>query len=161
MINTSHLSGRRIVTLVYVIDPERGVLLCKRRKPPNQGLYSPPGGKVEPDESPKQCAIRELQEETALIADPAEAILLGLVTEIGYDDPDDQWIMFLYRVRKWSGRLQGDPADGEFSFVPLGEVMDLPIPRTDREILWQRVMKGEFFDIMIDCRDKNELIVHE
>lgn len=61
---------RVLATLVYAIRDDE-VLLHKRVKAPNSGLWVAPGGKLDPGESPAECAIREMREETGLeIADP-------------------------------------------------------------------------------------------
>ena len=44
------------------------VLLVQRANPPDQGLWGYPGGKVEPGETVAEAAVRELREETGLIA---------------------------------------------------------------------------------------------
>ncbi|TGW06623.1 NUDIX domain-containing protein, partial [Mesorhizobium sp. M2D.F.Ca.ET.145.01.1.1] len=44
------------------------ILLVKRARPPSQGLYAFPGGKVEGDETLEDAARRELMEETGLRA---------------------------------------------------------------------------------------------
>ena len=45
---------------------ERRVCLIRRRKPPRQGLWSFPGGRLELGETMAACAAREAKEETAL-----------------------------------------------------------------------------------------------
>ena len=53
----------KIAVLVYIWNDAGELLLLHRRKPPNQHLYSPIGGKLEQHlgESPYACALREAQ----------------------------------------------------------------------------------------------------
>jgi ADP-ribose pyrophosphatase YjhB (NUDIX family) len=50
---------------VVVLDPDGRVLLFRYDDPPPMGVHwSTPGGGIEPGETPRQGAARELQEET-------------------------------------------------------------------------------------------------
>lgn len=49
-----------------LFNRQKQVLLIKRDKPPAQGLWSVPGGKLETGESVTECCRREFQEETGL-----------------------------------------------------------------------------------------------
>jgi mutator protein MutT len=42
------------------------LLLVQRNKAPSEGLWTLPGGRLEPGETPEQCAIREVREELGL-----------------------------------------------------------------------------------------------
>src|SRR5437764_7306728 len=49
-----------------VAHPAGRLLLVRRGRPPRQGEWSLPGGKVEPGETLEQAIVREVQEETSL-----------------------------------------------------------------------------------------------
>lgn len=49
-----------------LFNRQKQVLLIKRAKPPAQGLWSVPGGKLEAGESLVECCRREVKEETGL-----------------------------------------------------------------------------------------------
>lgn len=53
------------------------VLLVRRGRPPLRGSWSLPGGRIEPGEPAERAALRELHEETGLVA--ATATLLTTV----------------------------------------------------------------------------------
>ena len=49
-----------------VHDAEGRLLLIQRGHDPHRGLWSLPGGRIEPAESPEQAVVREVSEETGL-----------------------------------------------------------------------------------------------
>jgi 8-oxo-dGTP diphosphatase len=122
---------RVLATLVYAIRDDQ-VLLHLRVKDPNKGLWVAPGGKLEPTESPTECAVREMQEETGLqVRDPT---LRGVMVEVS-PRPDYQWITFIYAATRWTGELAPAAGIGHFRWVRIPEVFALPIPPTDQVFL--------------------------
>lgn len=125
-----------LATLVYAIRDDE-VLLHRRVKAPNQGLWVAPGGKLEPHESPTECAEREMREETGLAV--ADLVLRGVMTEVSLRE-DYQWLTFIFATTRWSGELAPAAGIGEFRWVRMPEVYALDIPPTDR-IFFARVVR--------------------
>ncbi len=144
-----------IATLCYLFDAEGRVLLLHRRKPPNRDLYSPIGGKLETSlgESPTQCAVREVFEETGLTVDASEMHLTGIVSEAGYEDAG-HWLMFLYELVKPVVLTPRDFDEGRLEWHDPDEIEHLPMPATDRDHLWPLFWehRGGFFAAHLDCR---------
>ncbi len=112
------------------------VLLMRRNKEPNLGLWVAPGGKVEWGESPYECALRELQEETGLQGQ--NLIFRGLITEVS-PRPDWQWMLFLYVATNFSGHLVGDEREGAFRWWTLSEAFQISMPQAD-QVFFPRVI---------------------
>jgi ADP-ribose pyrophosphatase YjhB (NUDIX family) len=61
------MTGRRIPCVGAIINDHHGrLLLIKRGHEPDAGLWSLPGGRVEPGETDEQAVVREVSEETGL-----------------------------------------------------------------------------------------------
>ena len=158
----------RIAVLCYLYDDQGHILLLHRRQNPNLGMYSPIGGKLETTtgEGPHDCAVREIREETGIIVDTGELQLLGIVSERAYQG-EGHWLIFLFEVThpirrdavKWS-----EFEEGLLEWKRLEEVPDLPIPRTDRDVMWPLVQshRGGFFTVHIDWSETDiTWTVHE
>ena len=65
------------------------VLLIRRGKPPFEGAWSIPGGKIEHGETAAAAALRELFEETGVRAQIAG--LIDVVDSIGAEQGGDDW----------------------------------------------------------------------
>jgi ADP-ribose pyrophosphatase len=71
---------------IVAVDADHNVLLVKQfRTAAQAALYEIPAGTLEPNEDPRDCAIRELREETGYKPLSIEAIG-GLYTAPGYTD---------------------------------------------------------------------------
>jgi 8-oxo-dGTP diphosphatase len=157
----------RIAVLCYLYDDDH-VLLLHRSQEPNIGMYSPIGGKVDVarGEGPHECAVREIGEETGIALTPDQLRLTGIVSERAYEG-QAHWLIFLFEVMtpldrdglKWT-RFK----EGTLEWKRLDEVAGLPIPRTDRDVMWPLVQehRGGFFVVHIDWSE-GELgwVVHE
>jgi 8-oxo-dGTP diphosphatase len=98
------------------------VLLIRRGRPPRQGEWSLPGGRIEPGERAIDAALRELREETGV-----EAEITGLIDVVDgvFPEAGRHYVLIDYAAR-W---LSGEPVAGddalEARFVALDQVEDL------------------------------------
>jgi 8-oxo-dGTP diphosphatase len=78
------VSGAEIPCVGAVVKDEQGrLLLIKRGHEPGAGLWSLPGGRIEPGETDAEALVREMLEETGLKVAPGR--LLGNVKRPGLD----------------------------------------------------------------------------
>jgi len=102
------------------------VLLVRRGQPPRAGEWSLPGGKQILGETARECALRELNEETGL-----EAEIVGLVDVIDALFRDDKgqlthhYLLTDFAARRTGGELEaaGDASEAAwFSLESLDEL---------------------------------------
>ncbi len=122
----------RLTTLCY-IERDNSYLMLHRTKKSldeNAGKWIGLGGHLEPGESPGDCVLREIREESGLSV--TDLRLRGILTFILPDWGDE--LTFLYTARTEEDPRQ-DCAEGVLQWVPVDQVMSLPLWEGDRYFL--------------------------
>ena len=94
----------KFTTLCYIEKDDKVLLLYRNKKENdlNQGKWIGVGGKFEEKESPDECLIREVKEETGLTISNLK--LCG-VKQAFYKD-GTRYIVYLYKTNTFTGELQ-------------------------------------------------------
>jgi 8-oxo-dGTP diphosphatase len=136
-------SDRPICGVGAAILDEGRLLLVKRGKPPNEGQWAVPGGKVSWGETMPDAVRREIKEETSLDINVGEVVWVG--ESIGPGEPP-AWhyclVDFHAVITGGEARAEDDAADvGWFTF---DEARKLPLTSTMPALLdaLQRTERG-------------------
>ena len=94
----------KISCLLFIRNKEDEVLMIRRRKSPNKGRWSPPGGKLDMacGESPFECAIREAREETGLMLEDRDLALFLVMFPKRVTNPPRIGLCFFSIARRCS-----------------------------------------------------------
>ena len=125
----------KLATLCYIIDKKKdSTLMLHRIKKENdyhQGKWNGLGGKFNKGESPEECAIREIKEESGLtIRNP---YLKGFITFPNFDGIDD-WYVFVFTIDEFEGKLIDSP-EGKLEWIPNNELTLLNLWEGDKIFL--------------------------
>jgi 8-oxo-dGTP diphosphatase len=130
-----------LATLCYLKRDGQTLMVHRNKKPGDihAGKWNGLGGKFVPGETPEECVIREVREESGLeIVDPR---LHGLVMFPGFKGND--WYVFVFTATEFTGGLIDSP-EGELRWVPDGELEALSLWPSDKIFFgWMR--EGKFF----------------
>jgi 8-oxo-dGTP diphosphatase len=152
--------AHKIAVLVFLENSTNEHLLLLRTKAPNQGCWSPIGGKLETaiGESPFECAIRETHEETGHVIATEDLHLFGMIAEKAYEG-SAHWLLFLFRCQKPITQLPPAMDEGHFGFFSRAAIDALPLPETDRTALWPIYdrYRDQFVALRADCHPDQTL----
>ena len=98
-----------------IIDDGNKVLMVKRKYPPYVGDWCFPAGFMEYGESPAECCIREIAEETGLIVQ----LTGSFKVYSGHDDPRSKAVLILYVAEITGGQLKAGDDASEVFYFPL------------------------------------------
>lgn len=139
----------RNTTLCYLRRGGEVLLLhrTKKERDENRDKWIGIGGKFEPGESPEDCLLREVREETGLTLDAWE--YRGIVTFVS-----DEWgteYMHLFTSEAFHGDLK-DCEEGVLEWLPWERLPHLPIWEGDRIFLRLLDEDAPFFSLKLCYR---------
>jgi 8-oxo-dGTP diphosphatase len=132
----------KLGTLCYIRSGGRTLMVHRDKRPGDMhwGKWNGLGGKVIPGETPEECVIREVREESGLeLACPR---LCGILTFPAFDDEED-WYVFVFEAMEFGGDLSECP-EGTLEWIEDDRLPGLDLWEGDRLFLpW--IGGGRFF----------------
>lgn len=144
----------RLTTLCY-IEKEGSYLMMhriKKQQDENAGKWIGIGGHMKEDETPEECVRREILEETGLTADNLK--LRGILTFILPAWGNE--LTFLYTAST-KEEVSKECTEGVLKWIPIEEVMDLPLWEGDRIFLPLLREEKDCFSIKLIYDEKGDL----
>lgn len=125
-----------IVAVAVVLDGD--CVLLTRRQPGAhlEGFWEFPGGKLEPPETPEECACREVLEETGL-----RVRVVCRLQEVLHTYPERTVHLHFFRCEVTGGAL--NPSLQEARWAPLYELRTLPMPAANLEVIAELLLLGD------------------
>lgn len=120
----------QLATLCYVRKNNKTLMLFRNKKPNDihEGKWNGLGGKFEKGETPEECVIREVREESGLsIKNPK---LHGIITFPMFDGKKD-WYVFMFTVNEFEGELI-DSNEGKLEWIENEKLLELNLWEGDK-----------------------------
>ena len=137
----------KMTTLCYIEQEGKYLMLhrVKKHHDINAGKWIGVGGHVENGETPEECLLREVKEETGLVLTAYR--LRGLVTFLS--DACEPELMCVFTADAFDGEMI-ECDEGELAWVEKSDVLGLPTWEGDRVFL-ERLLSGDerFFSIKL------------
>lgn len=148
--------NKTVLTTICYIEKDGKTLMLYRNKKKNdvhEGKYVGIGGKFEFGETPEECIIREIKEETGLTVNSLR--YHGLISFPKFAN-DDNWYMFIFSCKDFEGEVPEDRLDdcpeGRLLWVDNDKVMDLNMWDGDRVFL-EWVATKKVFNAKIEYKE--------
>lgn len=146
----------KLATLGYIHRDNQTLMLHRTKKANDihEGKWNGVGGKFEAGESPEECMIREIHEETWLIVE--NTIFRWTLTFPNFLKGED-WYVFVYDIYEFSGELI-DCNEGELEWIDDDKILSLNLWEGDA-IFMEWLQDGKFFSGKFTYED-GKLISH-
>ncbi len=136
-----------LTTLCYIEKENKYLMMhrIKKEKDINKDKWIGVGGHFEKDESPEECLLREVKEETGLTLTSYR--FRGLITFIS-----DQWnteYMCLYTADGYEGELVSDCREGTLEWVDKSRLGELNLWEGDSIFLDLLEKRNDFFSLKL------------
>lgn len=136
-----------LTTLCYLEKDDKWLMLhrIKKKNDVNQDKWIGVGGHAEDYESPEDCLLREVYEETGLTL--TQYRFRGIIT-FALQDVETQY-MCLYTATEWEGEMLSDCREGVLEWVPKAAVNNLELWEGDKVFFKLLAMKHPFFSLKL------------
>ncbi len=136
----------RLTSLAYIEKDDKYLMLHRTKKENDQShdKWLGIGGKFEKDETPDECMIREVKEETGL--DVLKYRFAGVVTFLS--DIYETEYMFLFAVTEYQGQIK-ECSEGDLAWVEKSRIPELYIWEGDKLFLERMQKSDKFFSMMV------------
>lgn len=123
----------KLATLCYVRDQRRTLMIhrVKKANDMHRGRWNGLGGKLIAGETPEECALREIMEESGLHVGKLE--LKGFLTFPRFANEED-WYVFVFVAGQPSGELIDSP-EGDLEWIDDADLLNLNLWEGDRIFL--------------------------
>ena len=145
-----------LTTLCYIERDGRYLMLYRNKKANdlNEGKWIGVGGHFEAGESPDECLLREVREETGLTL--IRYRFRGIITFVS--DKYETEYMHLYTADEFTGELKSCD-EGTLKWIPKDELFDLKLWEGDKVFLKKLLADDEVFflklvyqgDVLSEC----------
>ena len=138
-----------LATLCYVKQDGHTLMIYRNRKANDihEGKWNGLGGKFEAGETPEECVIREVCEESGLlIRNPR---LCGLLMFPGFKG--NNWYVFVFTANDFTGELIDSP-EGSLEWIPDEKILDLNLWESDH-IFMPWIQEGKFFSAKFEYEE--------
>lgn len=145
----------KLATLCYLRKNNQTLMLhrVKKENDMHKGKWNGLGGKLESGESPEECAVREVKEESGL--DVRNPRFKGVLTFPAFSKNED-WYVFLFVIHDFAGALIEDSAEGNLEWIDDDKLFDLPLWEGDK-IFLKWLHQDSFFSAKFVYKDKRLL----
>lgn len=131
----------------------------KKEQDVNAGKWIGVGGKFEDKESPEDCVLREVLEETGFVIQPASLRYRGIITFI--TDHYDTELMHLFTCTEFSPSRPDAPecpdcSEGVLQWVPKSQISSLKLWEGDRIFLSLLEKEQPFFSLKLVYSGKGD-----
>ncbi len=135
-----------LTTLCYIEKDDSYLMMhrVKKEKDINKDKWVGVGGHFEEGESPEECLLREVREETGLELKAWK--LRGIITFV--TDVQQTEYMFLYTADDYAGEMT-ECSEGNLEWVKKSEVYHLPIWEGDKMFFRLLEQGAEFFSLKL------------
>jgi len=148
----------QLCTECYIQQDGKTLMLYRNKKEHdiNEGKWLGVGGKFEPGETPEQCLLREVTEETGVTLTAYQ--LHGVMTFVAIDGSSEPLYIFIFTASGYTG-VVGDCDEGTLAWIDTDKVADLERWEGDR-LFWEWIVAGApFFSAYFEY-DSDILIKH-